>query len=95
LIVFLVSHQITVCIYENVCFISTINLIIVLRSIHYAKSIKILNTLTTGASYIQPPVVVIEYDELSLSDLGKGTLVEVIIENISYVFACIAFIDHI
>jgi hypothetical protein len=34
-------------------------------------------TLTNGVSYIQPPVIVIEYDELSLSDIGKGTLVEV------------------
>ncbi len=53
------------------------NLILVLNYIHYAKSITILNTLTDGATYIQPPVIVIEYDELSLSDIGKGTLVEV------------------
>ena len=48
-----------------------------LKNIHYAKSIKILHTLTTGASHILPPVIVVEYDELSASDIGKGTLVEV------------------
>lgn len=48
---------------------------------HYAKSIKILNTLTSGVSYIQPPVIVIEYGELTLTDIGKGTLVDVTFET--------------
>jgi hypothetical protein len=51
--------------------------IIVLSSIHYAKSITIYNTLTSGTTYIQPPLIVIEYGELSTSDIGKGTIVQV------------------
>jgi len=58
-------------------FFFRINLILALKNIHYAKSIKILNTLTNGASYIQPPVIVIEYGELSLSNIGRGSVVEV------------------
>ncbi len=34
-------------------------------------------TLTSGVTYIQPPVIVIEYDELTTSDIGKGTIVDV------------------
>ncbi|UJR08253.1 hypothetical protein I4U23_012526 [Adineta vaga] len=52
-----------------------------LRNIHYAKSIKILNTLTSDTAYIQPPVIVIEYGEISISDIGKNTLVEVAFET--------------
>ena len=52
-------------------------MILELKNVHYAKSIKILHTLTTGASSILPPVIVVEYDELSASDIGKGTLIEV------------------
>jgi hypothetical protein len=37
-------------------------------------SIQILNTLTNGVAIIQPPVIIIEYDELTLSDIGKGTM---------------------
>ena len=57
------------------------DLFLELRYIHYAKSIKILNTLTTGGAYIQPPVVVVEYDELSVSDVGGGNLLQVRKEN--------------
>jgi len=46
-------------------------------NIHYATSIKILNTLTSSGTYIQPPVIVVDYAELSLSDIGKGTLIQV------------------
>lgn len=49
----------------------------VLRNIHYAKSIKILNTLTDDTKYIRPPVIYIEYDEFSLTSIGKGTTVDV------------------
>jgi hypothetical protein len=66
-------------------FFLNVDLIVVLKNIHYAKSIQILNTLVNGSTYIQPPVIVIEYDEISLSDIGKGTLVEVRIK-ILYVF---------
>ncbi|CAF3770661.1 unnamed protein product [Rotaria sp. Silwood1] len=52
-----------------------------LRNIHYAKTIKILNILSNGGAYMQPPVIVIEYDELTLSDIGKGTLVEITFET--------------
>ncbi|CAF2430595.1 unnamed protein product [Rotaria sp. Silwood2] len=48
-----------------------------LQNIHYAKSIKIRTTLTNGAAYIQPPLIIVEYDELTSSDIGKGTLVQV------------------
>lgn len=59
------------------CFSVRINLILELSSIHYAKSITIMYTLTSGVTYIQPPVIVIEYDELTTSDIGKGTVVDV------------------
>jgi hypothetical protein len=36
-----------------------------------------LNTLATSGPYIQPPVVVVEYAELSPSDIGTGTLIQV------------------
>ncbi|CAF1194078.1 unnamed protein product [Rotaria sordida] len=52
-----------------------------LRSIHYAKSIRILNTLTNDGAYIQPPVIIIEYNEITLSDIAKGTLVEITFET--------------
>ncbi|CAF4483081.1 unnamed protein product, partial [Rotaria sp. Silwood2] len=52
-----------------------------LRNIHYAKSIKVLNTLTNGGAYMQPPVIVIEYNELTSSDIGKETLVEITFET--------------
>jgi len=51
--------------------------IIVLGNIHYAASITISNTLTNGGSYIQPPVIVVTYAELSSSDIGKGTIIQV------------------
>ncbi|CAF1576458.1 unnamed protein product, partial [Adineta ricciae] len=47
-----------------------------LRNIHYAKSIRLLNTLTSDTNYIQPPVIVVEYGELSISDLGKNAVVQ-------------------
>ncbi|CAF0826220.1 unnamed protein product [Adineta steineri] len=48
-----------------------------LTSVRYAKTITILNTLSDGGSYIQPPAVVVEYGELSLSDFGTGKVVQV------------------
>lgn len=48
-----------------------------LTNVHYAKSIKILNTLSPGGLYIQPPVIVVEYDELSTSDLNQDMIVDV------------------
>lgn len=51
--------------------------LLVLRSVHYVKSIQVLNTLTGGTSYILPPVIVVEYAELSSSDIGQGTVVQV------------------
>ena len=65
---------------EYLTFVRRINPILELRNIHYAKSIQILYTLTDGTTYIQPPVIVIEYDDLSTSDIGKGTTVEVRLE---------------
>ncbi len=58
-------------------FFLNIHLILGLKNIHYASSIKILNTLTSDTTYIQPPVIVIQYAELSISDIGKGTIVQV------------------
>ncbi|CAF1347685.1 unnamed protein product [Rotaria magnacalcarata] len=52
-----------------------------LTNIHYAKSITILNTLSNGGAYFQPPVIVIQYEALSLTDIGKGTIVEVTFET--------------
>ncbi|CAF4828802.1 unnamed protein product [Rotaria sp. Silwood1] len=52
-----------------------------LRSIHYAKSIKIMTTLTSGEAYIQPPVIIIQYDELTSTDIGKGNFVQVTFES--------------
>lgn len=48
-----------------------------LKNIHYAKSIKIVTTLTADTSYILPPVLQIEYAELSSSDISTGKLVQV------------------
>ncbi|UJR38008.1 hypothetical protein I4U23_030690 [Adineta vaga] len=52
-----------------------------LRSIHYAKSIRIVNTLSNGGNYIQPPAIFIEYGELTSSNIGKDTLVQVSFES--------------
>ncbi|CAF3900474.1 unnamed protein product [Rotaria sordida] len=52
-----------------------------LRNIHYAKSIRILTTLTSGETYIQPPVIIVEYNELSSNDIGRGILVQVTFES--------------
>ena len=57
--------------------------IIELRNVHYARSIRILNTLADDVSYIQPPVIVVEYAELTLSDIGESRIVEVSSEFIS------------
>jgi hypothetical protein len=78
-----------------IVFFLRINLILELSNIHYAKSITILNTLTDGVTYIQPPVIVIEYDELSTSDIGKGTIVEVRIELNDHRYLIGICIDHI
>ena len=48
-----------------------------LKSIHYVKSMKIFTRLTSGTSYIQPPVIIIEYAELTQSDLGQGSTVQI------------------
>ncbi|CAF3346369.1 unnamed protein product [Rotaria socialis] len=48
-----------------------------LVNINYATTIKILTTLTSGEAYIQPPVIIVGYSQLSLSDIGKGTIVQV------------------
>ena len=48
-----------------------------LKTIRYVKSIQVLNTLTGGTSYILPPVIVVEYAELTSSDIGQGTVVQV------------------
>ncbi|CAF1345544.1 unnamed protein product [Adineta steineri] len=52
-----------------------------LNNIHYAKSIKIVNTLTNSAANIQPPLIIIEYGELAISDTEKGSLVEITFET--------------
>ena len=52
-----------------------------LKNIHYARSIKILFRLVGGTTYIQPPVIIINYDELSSSDLGKNGVVQVKFES--------------
>ncbi|CAF1123716.1 unnamed protein product [Rotaria magnacalcarata] len=52
-----------------------------LININYATTIKILTTLTSGASYIQPPVIIVGYSELALTDIGKGTIVQVSFES--------------
>jgi hypothetical protein len=57
--------------------ISGIFFLIVLGSIHYAASIQILNILTNGESYIQPPVIVVTYAELDSSNIGDGTIIQV------------------
>jgi hypothetical protein len=74
---FLGTQLAAVCIYIYKVFSFKLKSITDLKSIHYAQSITVLNTLTSGTNYIQPPVIVIEYGELSLSDIGKGTIVEV------------------
>lgn len=48
-----------------------------LRNVRYAKTIQLITTLTDGLTYIQPPLIYIEYDELSSADLSAGTLVQV------------------
>lgn len=58
-------------------FKSNIFVYLVLQAIHYAKSIKIITTLTSGVSYLQPPVIVVEYAEISSSDIGKNGVIEV------------------
>ncbi len=75
LIEYLVLHLILV--FTFLEYLILFKRILDLTNIHYAKSITILNNLVNGATYIQPPVIVIEYDELSTSDIGKGTIVEV------------------
>ncbi|CAF3358734.1 unnamed protein product [Rotaria socialis] len=52
-----------------------------LRNVHYAQSITILNTLSNGGAYFQPPVIVIQYEELSLTNIGTGTIVDVKFET--------------
>lgn len=51
-----------------------------LKNIYYAKSIKVLFTLVNNAANFQPPVFVVEYAELSLSDIGKQKVAQVTIE---------------
>ncbi|CAF0975904.1 unnamed protein product [Adineta ricciae] len=46
-------------------------------SIHYAKSIQIVTTLSSGGAYIRPPMVIVEYAELSSSSIGQGNIVQV------------------
>ena len=48
-----------------------------LKNVHYAKSIKFLTRLVGGTSYIQPPILIIDYDELSQSDLNQEKVVSV------------------
>lgn len=38
---------------------------------------QVVTTLTDNLSNIRPPLIIIDYDEVSSSDLGKGTLVQV------------------
>lgn len=38
---------------------------------------QVITTLTDDLSNIRPPLVIIEYDDVSSSDLGKGILVQV------------------
>lgn len=51
------------------------NFVLELKNVHYAKSIKFLTRLVGGTSYIQPPVLIINYDELSQSDLNQEKIV--------------------
>ena len=60
------------------------SLFLELRNIHYAKSIRILNTLTSDTNYILPPVIVIEYGELTVSDLGKNAVVQVRVSTFTF-----------
>ena len=48
-----------------------------LKNVHYAKSIKLFTRLVGGASYIQPPVIIVEYDELSQTDISQDKVVTV------------------
>lgn len=48
-----------------------------LMNVRYAKSIKIVTTLSTDGNYIQPPMVVVEYDELTTTSLTQGAVVQV------------------
>lgn len=65
-------------VHTDISFLIWLNtFVLVLRNIHYAKSIRILNTLTDGTNYIRPPVIFIEYGELSLTNIGKEMIVDV------------------
>lgn len=68
---------------HNTFSIQEIYIILDSRNVYYAKSIKILYTLSPGGAYLQPPVFVIEYKELVLTDISKGTIAEVRILFIS------------
>lgn len=57
------------------------NFVSALNNVHYAKTIRISHRLVSGVSYIQPPVVIIEYEELSLSQIGRNGLVRLDFES--------------
>ena len=46
-------------------------------NIRYVKSMQVVTTLTDNLANVRPPLIIIDYDDVSSSDLARGTIVQV------------------